>query len=585
MAALDPTPLDSSDFAVLGRVALLSGLGPFPDGIDHALDVLRVGAEADACELFLLDRVGEELLLVGCTGPDAHAFSSRERFDVGQGFPGIVARRKSTLSSRNLEADARFLRPEVAALGYTSIACVPLVWAGRMLGTLHLAWKRDEPALDRGLRLLNAAGPTLAATLIASFADLMLPADAAPSLSNGGLGRLAERFRLAGRADAVTVIVLGADGDAPAVVSTGPGPLTCGHVYESLEGCPNPLAIGRCVVLRGDRAGWAGPCRDLPKGFARVIEVPLMSDERAVGIAFLGYKEDTVEPSTRRLGSLRTVADQVALHILPAQTKAPSPPTQSPQKCRLALQCFGPFTASVDGRQLTRKDFGRAKAIELLQVLILMRGRPISRDALAERLWPRACLKSGARSMHVAMHALRRALEPEVAGRQWVHIRSREDTFYLDLTSSCFVDIEEFRRLLALSHPAPGRPVDKAIEALDQINSLYRGRLFADLPDATWCEAERENLHDEYVDALVRLADLCSRHGGSERTISLLRQVSLMEPLREDVHRQLIRSLWSAGRRREARKRYELCVRILRDDLGLGPSRETRRLGELVWQR
>ncbi len=570
------TPLDARDFAVLGRVALLSGLRPFPDGIDHALDVLRVGAEADACELFLLDHTGEELLLVGCTGPDSQAFATQERFDVGQGFPGIVANKQEPLTSRDLAKDPRFLRSVVTTLGYKAFACAPVVRGDRLLGTIHLAWKRDKPAVDRGLRLLDAAGPTIATNLVASFADLLLPPESGEIVSAGGPSRLAERFRIAGRADAATVILIGPEGETTGIGSSGTVELGCSHVST----CVSTLQEGRCVVLRGDRSQWSEHCRELPEGFARVIAVPMVQDDRAVGVAFMGYEHDSIAPHTRRLGALRTVADDVALHIRPALAVVP---TRSPASVRLRLRCLGPFAAFVDGRELARKDFGRAKAIELLKVLVMMRGCPISRDALVERLWPDKDLKAGARNLHVAMHALRRAVEPEVEGRQWVHIRNREDMFFLDLRSSCFVDVEEVWRLLAQSHPAPGSPVRKVIRVLERIHGLYRGRLFADDPEAEWCAVEREALHGEYVDALVRLADL-GAGADSERAISLLRQATLLEPLREDVQRELIRSLWTAGRRHEARDRYQLCIRILREELDVAPAPATLQLGELVFQ-
>jgi DNA-binding SARP family transcriptional activator len=585
MAHKELAPLDTRDFAVLGRMAFLSGLGPFPDGIDHALDVLRVGAEADACELFLLDATGKELLLVGCTGPDAEAFSSQEHFDLGKGFPGIAAQSQVVISTLELPSDTRFLRKRVTQLGYTALACAPVTRGGRVMGTLHLAWKRPNPNMARGLRLLDAAGPTIGTTLVASYADLLMqPAPDAPAEKRRGLDALAERFRAAGKADSATLVYLGAGDEEAVLGSSGKELVLCANLRSGLKGCPSRLRDGRSHVLRGERSKWARHCRSLPAGFSRIIEVPLVHDGATVAVAVLGYVHDSIAPSTRWLGSLRTVADDVVLHIRTALPEAQTLPVETTKTSRLRLHCLGPFTAIVDGRTLTRKDFVRGKAIELLKVLVMMRGRPISRDALVERLWPDSDLKSGARSLHVAMHALRRAIEPKVAGRQWVHVRNLDGAFYLDLTHSCFVDVEEFRRLLALSHPGRGRPADKVIAVLERINGLYRGRLFADDPHADWCQADRENLHEEYVDALVRLADLSSRHGDSERTISLLRQVSLMEPLREDVHRQLIRSLWSDGRRGEARERYEACIRILRQDLGVGPSDETRKLGKLVWR-
>ena len=66
------------------------------------------------------------------------------------------------------------------------------------------------------------------------------------------------------------------------------------------------------------------------------------------------------------------------------------------------------------------------------------------------------------------------------------------------------------------------------------------------------------------------------------RWIAWLRRGLLADPLREDLHQVLIRALITLGRRPEALAQYDVCVRLLRDELAAEPLPETRRLAHLA---
>ncbi len=583
-------PLTSDDFAVLGRLALLGGSSSFSGGLDDALDVLRVGAGADACELFLLDPTARELLLTACTGPDAAAFCSRERFDLGRGYPGIVATGRMPLVTRTLHRDPRYLRRDVQALGYHTSVVVPVLRGDRLLGTLHLAWKRPDPDTDRATRLLQAAAPTLAMSLVAALADLAGPELSVSVCREQALRDQAERFRRFAGADEATVLLLNTTGNGVSSCgSTGPAHLICEQrTTGSAAGCGPSDDHSRGIVLDGRRSSWPAPCRTLPRGFARVLEVPLRDGQRDIGLVALGWRKPPPGPRTRLLAPLMSLARTLAPDFREARAPSPLPAVLPPVTAagthHLRLQCFGPFSVFLDGSLVHRRSFSRAKAVDLLKMLILRQGRPISRDALVERLWPDAELESGARSLHVAMHALRRAVEPDVEGRQWEHVLSRGDTFLIDLGTNCALDLQEWKTLLAASRSAEadGAELIEVMAPLDRALALYRGELFADDQDAEWCLAERQAYRDQHVSTLLRLSALCERQGSPERAVSLVRQAVLSDPYREDLQRRLVQALWDAGRVEEARRQFADCLEILRQVVGVRPSANTLELGVLL---
>lgn len=586
---LEPAePLSDADFAVVGRIASQSGGGAFLTWLDYALDVLRIGARADASELFLFDEGAGELLLAGCTGPDAAAFCSMERFALGRGYPGIVATSRSALYTRELQRDPRYLRTQVQALGYSAFAAVPLMRADRLIGTLHMAWKRPDPALESSVRLLWAAAQVMTTALVAAQAGLTGSLEQQPGGPDTALRDQAERIRHFSGADEVSIMSLAPDGKGVCGCgSTGPDHILCHRLADSaMEGCPLAIDMSRGVVLVGPRATWPSPCRRaLPQGFSAVIEAVLRRGADAVGLVSVAWREPISGPATRLLAPLLSLGQSLVppLMTAPATLDLPAvlPPVTAAGTQRLHLQCFGPFTVYVDGILVHRRTFARAKAIDVLRILILHQGKPISRDALVERLWPDADLESGARSLHVAMHALRRAVEPQVVGRQWEHVLSRGDTFLIDLGSGCSLDLQAWNRLLtaARTAAAQGKSDAEVASLLDLAIALYQGDLFEDDLDADWCLAERESYRNQFLGALSQLSQISERAGAIERAVSLRRQAVQVDPLREDLQKALIETLHRSGRIVEARRHHRTYVELARFELGARPSVSMRDLG------
>lgn len=576
------TPLDVTDLATVGRIAMLTGRTHAE--FKEALEVLRIGAGADASEFFVLDSSDRELMLTSCAGPDLDAFCTKERFDVGAGFPGRVALTGLPWATRDLAREPSFLRPSVVKRGYQSFVCGPVARGGRTIGTLHLAWKHADPDMDRALRLLDAAGHCFAAAVFAAFADIVRPHDQRLPPSTDQLRDLALRFRDVGQADAATVMLFNATTEGVSDCgSTGAEHLVCQQLArEGPTGCSRLMETPGSVLRKGDRATWPKPCRCAAPGYDQLVEIPLWAGSRMAGVVFLVHNAPTPHPHTRNLAALSALAAEVALRIRPPVEAPPVlPPPAAP---RLRIQCLGPFAVYVNGRMAHPRDFVRARAIELLKYLVAQGGRAVSRDHLIEHLWPGTDLAMATQNLHVTVHALRRVIEPEVEGHQWVHVRTHQDRFFFDPSSLCVVDLFEFQDLVAQSHKAQAqdRPPSEVIALLDRAISLYRGNLFEDEPDAEWASTLRQSLTDKHLDCLLRLAELVSHHGTPEHAIALYRQASDIDPLREEVHRKLIRALWDAGRRREARARYDQCAEALMSVLGTAPMIETRRLGEMM---
>jgi len=120
--------------------------------LERVIEYLNV----QAGEIFLREDGDKQLRLALTRGEFSDSFHTRDHFNLGEGFIGIVAESCKPLVSTDLAKDVRFLRPAVVQAGYRSMACIPLVAGGRVVGVLSVA-SRDERIFDeREISLLGS---------------------------------------------------------------------------------------------------------------------------------------------------------------------------------------------------------------------------------------------------------------------------------------------------------------------------------------------------------------------------------------------------------------------------------------------
>ncbi len=82
------------------------------------------------------------------------------------------------------------------------------------------------------------------------------------------------------------------------------------------------------------------------------------------------------------------------------------------------IRCFGSFAFSVAGRPIDLAAL-KPRPRAVLRLLALHAGRPVHREVIQDALWRDADPETGARSLHVALSALRRELEPAAGRGGW----------------------------------------------------------------------------------------------------------------------------------------------------------------------
>jgi DNA-binding SARP family transcriptional activator/tetratricopeptide (TPR) repeat protein len=227
----------------------------------------------------------------------------------------------------------------------------------------------------------------------------------------------------------------------------------------------------------------------------------------------------------------------------------------------LSLGLLGPPRIEHDGKPV---HFDTRKAIALL-ALVSMADQPLSRERLAMMLWPDS---DGDR----ARGALRRTVSVTAAGVGAALVVNRT-TIGLD-ADRVQVDAAEFRRLLGAGD----------VDSLERACELYRGDFLTgfavrDSPDFDdWQSSTAEDLRQRLSTALDELVAARLGTGDLDRALEFAHRWVGLDVLHEPAQQATIRLLAMTGQRAAALRQYRACVRVLADELGVAPLRETTSL-------
>ena len=229
----------------------------------------------------------------------------------------------------------------------------------------------------------------------------------------------------------------------------------------------------------------------------------------------------------------------------------------------LSLALLGPFRARLgDGRTLHIR---RRKARALLAYLAMRPDEPQPREKLMTLLWTESDPESARHSLRQTLTVLRQDLAP----LGWADDVLAGEALCLD-PRLLRVDVADFERF------AHGPDVHR----LEQAAAAYRGDFLEGLvtgEDAfeSWLAGERDRLQAEALSVLDRLVAIHAAAGATAEVARAAMRLLALDPLREDVHRQLMRLHAREGRRNAALRQYRACADALGRDLGVAPEDET----------
>ncbi|UOZ03097.1 AfsR/SARP family transcriptional regulator [Amycolatopsis sp. WQ 127309] len=227
------------------------------------------------------------------------------------------------------------------------------------------------------------------------------------------------------------------------------------------------------------------------------------------------------------------------------------------------LRLLGEVAASVDGAPV---DLGHPRQRCVLAALVVERGRVVSTDRLAERVWGAAVPLRGRETVHSYISRLRRAVSA-VPGVSLVR-RSGGYALIADATPLP-VDLYVFQDLCARA----GADSDDArvVSTLTEALALWHGPALTGLT-GDWADAERDRLERARLAAQLDLAETRLRLGEGTELVAGLAALAAGHPYDERIAGLYMTALHRAGRTADALQHYREVHARLSEDLGIDPT-------------
>ena len=303
--------------------------------LDALLSRLREILAVDTVAVLLLDRATGELVARAANGLEEEV-ERGVRIPLGAGFAGRIALDKHPIFLPEVTHDV-VVNPILIERGIASLLGVPLLVEGQVLGVLHVGSLTPREFSPADADLLQLAGDRIALAIdharlyeaerdarraAERHADELMQLQAITdvalgrvSLDEDVLSEMLERVRAVIGADTAAILLLSAEGDELVARAAR------GLEEEVERGVRIPVGRGFAgriaeqaepVVLEdADEADLVNPLLR-EKGIRSLVGVPLLVEERVIGVLHVGSLERRSFGSVE-LGMLERAADRIAL--------------------------------------------------------------------------------------------------------------------------------------------------------------------------------------------------------------------------------------------------------------------------------
>lgn len=279
---------------------------------------------------------------------------------------------------------------------------------------------------------------------------------------------------------------------------------------------------------------------------------PVAAARCRLALASLEHDDTAATAARRALADLALAPDVGITAVLCAVSRRSGDPS---------IVTLGRFAVTVDGATIPATAWQSRKARDLLKLLTTRAGRRITREALADALWPDEPYAAAGPRLSVLLSRLRAVLDPE---------RRHPPDHYLDadkVSVALRVDrmtIDVFEFLAAVDEATNLASTNRwgaAERELRRAEQLYAGDFLDDDRDCDWAVELREHARARASECARLLARSAAHRRDDEQAARWLQRLLERDPYDEDAWTALIAADVRLRRHGEARHQYASYVR------------------------
>ena len=239
------------------------------------------------------------------------------------------------------------------------------------------------------------------------------------------------------------------------------------------------------------------------------------------------------------------------------------------------IQICGRLAIEIAGTRCEARLPGRQGRL-LITYLVLRRHDVLTRSELAAALWPDDAPPGAETAVYALLSKCRTALGADLL--------SSRGPVRLTLPAQAWVDVDTARDAAHRAESALAQAQWSRAWGAAQTSLFIARRGLLPEEDLPWVVLVRRELQELYLRSLETYAAAALNLGDTELATAerAARELVVVAPFRETGHRLLMQALVAGGNPAQALLAYEDLCRLLRDELGVAPSHETRDLHATV---
>ena len=216
----------------------------------------------------------------------------------------------------------------------------------------------------------------------------------------------------------------------------------------------------------------------------------------------------------------------------------------------------------------------------ILRYLVAQPEHHATMDILMTLLWPEDEPAVAHHKLQVAVSALRRSLnDGYVKDAGGGYILCKHGVYELNPLVPLRTDVDEFLEYYQAGQQSSGNVM---VAYYKRACDLYTGPFLSEDLYTDWSFIRRKQLNQVYLTMCNALAEYCLKTGRYEHAMRWIGAILKENRCDEVAHQQLMRAYAAQGRRSEALLQYQLCARILAEELGVQPMPETISLFQAI---
>lgn len=275
------------------------------------------------------------------------------------------------------------------------------------------------------------------------------------------------------------------------------------------------------------------------------------------------HRRDSLREERARAERERSSRDRYEARLIRSETPG-APGSSAPI---LYVRLLGGLDVRIGEQQVDMQAFSRQKTKTLLALLVLARGRELSRERLLETLWPDSPHGCAIKNFYSVWSQLKRGLDYEgtcpylLRDQGGVRLDAR-------LLRSDVAELDSICRALSFGEI----DLERWRDHLEAIDGSYSGDLLPSESVNDDIAAARRRLRINLVDSLVCASGRLLESGEPRAALWFAREAAGRDRSREDACAALMEAQLGAGQRAAAIDTYLSCRRYLAEELGIDPS-------------